>query len=235
MPNGGTILEPDLTPQKSDPKPTRKKEQDTGFIYFLRHPDMPGKYKIGMTSKEPDIRIAALNDTNVPGPFVCLYAGKTKNHRHVERILHKILIHYKIDKKEFFELPEDMIAPVQELINLLCFKDVTESVQKQTKTPTQPQLNFGNSPIYKVVTDINKIPPGYDTYPNLKPILTKYPLAHEEDFNDWLFAFRVAVRHRINKVPYYKLKGVNYYDPKTFEEQIKREEDSKKSRQENQP
>jgi hypothetical protein len=79
-----------------------------------------------------------------------------------------------------------------------------------------------------IVSNIRDVPDNYQTYPDLKQdLINKYPLV-----NDGLLAYRVAIRHRVKNVPYYKVTGEpTYYDPKTFEEELKMEQEAKEHRQ----
>ena len=44
-----------------------------GYVYVMSNEAMPGKYKIGCTSRHPDERANELNTTGIPKPFVVEY------------------------------------------------------------------------------------------------------------------------------------------------------------------
>jgi hypothetical protein len=207
MPNDGTV-------QKQD-------NDDIGIVYFASNKAMPGYVKIGRTKEDLQGRFDQLNSTNVPYPFDCLYACEVKNHKQVERTLHKILSGYRVENKEFFIVPDSEIIPVQELLALLSIKDVTNTVQQQL------ELNFGSQPILVEVTDKDKIPKQYKTYQDLKPFLESL-LETDDDFSHGLFAYRVAVHHRVKQVPYYRLnKTTIFYDPETFKDEARIEKENR--------
>ena len=50
--------------------------QNTGIVYVLTNPAMPGIVKIGKTSRGSiDARLNELYSTGVPVPFECAFAG----------------------------------------------------------------------------------------------------------------------------------------------------------------
>ncbi|MGA9865426.1 MAG: GIY-YIG nuclease family protein [Acetobacteraceae bacterium] len=60
-----------------------------GWVYVLTNPAMPGRVKIGCTSRTPEVRAARLSDkTAVPEPFAVAWAAAVTDHRAVESIVH---------------------------------------------------------------------------------------------------------------------------------------------------
>jgi hypothetical protein len=185
-------------------------DKDMGVVYFVSNPTIPGYVKIGMT-KNLQNRMDQLNDTNVPQPFVCLYACKAENYKQVEKTVHKILAQYREKGKEFFKAPQEVITAVQELLELLGTTDVTDTVQRQL------DLDFGVDPTRIEVTSKHQIPERYKTYKNLKHLIEA-----DKDFKPGLFAYRVAVHHRVKNVHYYRLnESTTYYDPEVFKDEAK--------------
>jgi hypothetical protein len=211
--------------EKITKEPENTNNQDNGTVYFALNPAFPDYVKIGSTKEDLQGRFDQLNDTNVPFPFACIYACEVKNYKQVEKTIHRILAPYRMPGKEFFKLPQDknIITHVQELLELLCIKDVTDTVQKQM------ELNFKAEPVCIETTDSNVIPKHYKTYQELKKDISKtYPLVFTDDIKDGLLAYRVAGHHRVKNVKYYKLNNICYYNPNTFEDEVKIEEDNKR-------
>ena len=52
-------------------RPDRREAMTPGWVYVLTNPAMPGLVKIGLTSRNPQVRAAELTQaTGVPAPFV---------------------------------------------------------------------------------------------------------------------------------------------------------------------
>lgn len=103
-------------------------EGQTGIVYVLTNPAMPGLVKIGKTSRDSvEARLFELYSTGVPFPFECAYAARVNDEGVVERAFHQAFGPYRVNaKREFFEIePEQAIA----LLRLMAVEDVTPMVQ----------------------------------------------------------------------------------------------------------
>ncbi len=112
---------------------TRKAKKSVGgYVYIASNPSMPGLVKIGMTSKQPGKRVAALYNTSVPVPFVLRYYSWVPNRLESERYLHDLFDRDRVSKKrEFFALPaEEAIRKTQAKIPYL-----TKSQNNSTGSP----------------------------------------------------------------------------------------------------
>ena len=102
----------------------------SGIVYVLTNPAMPGIVKIGKTSRDSvDARLNELYSTGVPVPFECAFAGRIADEGKVERAFHLAFGPYRINpKREFFEIePEQAIA----LLELMVIENVTPQLQKE--------------------------------------------------------------------------------------------------------
>jgi hypothetical protein len=85
-------------------------KQTIGWLYIFYSPVMPGLYKIGMTNRTVEARLAEANihfTYGVPIPYICLYARKVKNALASEKEIHKILNKFRVNKHyEFFGVVE---------------------------------------------------------------------------------------------------------------------------------
>jgi hypothetical protein len=102
--------------------------QESGIVYVLTNPAMPGLVKIGKTSRlEVQTRLIELYSTGVPVPFECAYAGRVEDETAVERAFHQAFGPYRINsKREFFQIePDQAIA----LLRLMAIEDVTPDIQ----------------------------------------------------------------------------------------------------------
>ncbi len=86
-----------------------------GLVYVLTIPRMPGIIKIGFTIKTIEERLKSLDNTSVVEPFQLYYAGKVKNPKRVEGLIHELYKPYRIrSNREFFEVdPEDAKKVIQ--------------------------------------------------------------------------------------------------------------------------
>lgn len=86
----------------------------TGFVYIMSNEAMPGIYKIGCTSRKPDERSEDLYTTGVPLPFTVEYCIYIESYQFIERLIHRSLSQYRINKdREFFKY--DLIKCILEL------------------------------------------------------------------------------------------------------------------------
>jgi hypothetical protein len=107
--------------------------QNTGIVYVLTNPAMPGLVKIGKTSRDSvDARLGELYTTGVPVPFECVFAGRVEDEHKVERAFHLAFGPYRINtKREFFQIePEQAIT----LLELMTDEDVTPQLQKEAES-----------------------------------------------------------------------------------------------------
>ena len=103
-------------------------EKETGLVYVLTNPAMPGIVKIGLTTR-PKIedRLKELFTTNVPVPFKCEFACQVDDCNKVETALHKAFRPYRFPQREFFKIePEQAIA----ILELFEKKDITAEIGK---------------------------------------------------------------------------------------------------------
>jgi hypothetical protein len=78
-----------------------------GYIYCFSNPSMPGKLKIGMTTRTPAERADELYSTGVPTPFIVEFYAQVNNVRSVENTIHIALEKYRIPAREFFNINVD--------------------------------------------------------------------------------------------------------------------------------
>jgi len=105
-------------------------DSNTGIVYVLTNPAMPGIVKIGKTSRgSVDARLNELYSTGVPVPFECAFAGRVEDESKVEKAFHLAFGPYRLNpKREFFQIePEQAIA----LLELMISEDVTPSLQAE--------------------------------------------------------------------------------------------------------
>lgn len=116
--------------------------ENTGLVYLLTNPSMPGLVKIGITFNEDvKIRMMQLYSTGVPLPFECAYAAKVKDPQKVELAFHTAFSPNRINpKREYFEIePAQAIA----LLKLLELSDATIEVSQEKETVDSVELNAG--------------------------------------------------------------------------------------------
>jgi hypothetical protein len=96
------------------------------IVYVLINESMEGLVKIGRTTTSVEQRIRELDNTSLPLPFQCFYAGEVANSSIVENKLHKIFADKRIrNNREFFRIDANQ---VKEAIQLAEIKEVTPKV-----------------------------------------------------------------------------------------------------------
>ena len=104
--------------------------ENSGIVYVLTNPAMPGLVKIGKTSRNSvAARLSELYSTGVPVPFECAFAGRVENVDTVEKAFHMAFGPYRINPgREFFLIePEQAIT----LLQLMISEDVTPELQEE--------------------------------------------------------------------------------------------------------
>ena len=77
-----------------------------GFVYVLSNPAMPGIVKIGMTQRDPDVRLQEINSATGVLPFSIEAVIASRNARWTEREVHSRLTGKRVrENREFFRIP----------------------------------------------------------------------------------------------------------------------------------
>lgn len=81
--------------------------KSSGFVYVMENENMPGIYKIGMTTNSPEARAKELSSaTGVPSQFSVLAAFHSQNPRVDEKLVHQVFSDHRVsDSREFFSFP----------------------------------------------------------------------------------------------------------------------------------
>ena len=85
------------------------------IVYVLTNEAMEGLVKIGRTTTSIEQRVRELDNTSVPLPFQCFYAGEVKDSAFVESRLHQAFISSRVrGNREFFRIdPNQVKAAIQ--------------------------------------------------------------------------------------------------------------------------
>ncbi|MEZ8137840.1 GIY-YIG nuclease family protein [Vibrio splendidus] len=74
-----------------------------GYVYVLGNESLPGVYKVGGTTKSPEIRAKELSNTSVPTPYEVLLSAEVDDWRKSESFIHESLSKHRVaDNREFF-------------------------------------------------------------------------------------------------------------------------------------
>lgn len=74
-----------------------------GWVYVLTNPYMPGIYKIGMTTNEPEFRANQISQgTGIPAPFEVSEAYFSENPKKDEQDIHEYLLTSESIRAESF-------------------------------------------------------------------------------------------------------------------------------------
>lgn len=112
-------------------------EKESGLVYVLTNPAMPGIVKIGLTTRDKiEDRLKELFKTNIPVPFKCEFACQVDDCKKVETALHRAFRPYRFPQREFFKIePEQAIA----ILELFDKKDITLEITKEINENTTPE------------------------------------------------------------------------------------------------
>ena len=118
------------TPSAPAPEPgTMGAGSNTGIVYVLENPAMPGYIKLGRTDNLTQ-RMQSLFDTSVPVPFTCYYAAIVEDPARVERSLFEAFGDKRSHpRREFFTVDPRRAAAVIKLVEV---EDVTNQGQTDT-------------------------------------------------------------------------------------------------------
>src|SRR5580698_4080263 len=86
--------------------------EDTGTLYVLTNPLMPGLVKIGCTAGAVEDRIKALSSgTGIPVAFQCHFAAQVENMTAKEKTLHQLFSEKRVNpNREFFQVPPEKVV-----------------------------------------------------------------------------------------------------------------------------
>lgn len=87
-----------------------------GWVYIISNPAMPNIYKIGFSTKDPELRAKEFNQTNSPHPYVVEYDALVESPRDMEQAVHKILNHKREGKEWFRCTLEEAVLAVRQII-----------------------------------------------------------------------------------------------------------------------
>ena len=95
------------------------KYKNVGTIYVLKNKYMKGLYKIGITNRPVEQRIAEINNhEGVPYPFELEYRTEIGDYQEAEKVLHNALNKNRIHpKKEFFRINPENLKPLLNYIS----------------------------------------------------------------------------------------------------------------------
>lgn len=114
-----------------DPKPY-------GYLYCFSNPSMEGILKIGMTKRNPDERLKEANKSDTwkpPTDYELLYSVKCYEPEKKEKLLHKLLDEYRINKnREFFRVDEEKVNIIFKMLDIEEFEDKYECRNNKIKT-----------------------------------------------------------------------------------------------------
>lgn len=120
-----------------------EQENNSGIVYVLSNPAMPGLVKIGKTARgSVHARLGELYSTGVPVPFECEFAGRVEDETKVEKAFHLAFGPYRINpKREFFQIePEQAIT----LLKLMISEDVTPQLIIEAENVDKNAISASN-------------------------------------------------------------------------------------------
>lgn len=117
-----------MTSQETQPSShttVEKSQVETEIIYVLRNPAMPNYVKIGKT-QDLQQRMKDLDNTSIPVPFECIYAGLVEKRRRWEKVLHDVFLEYRVNqRREFFT--SEMVVKAIRILSAAQIENVTSN------------------------------------------------------------------------------------------------------------
>jgi hypothetical protein len=88
------------------------------IVYVLTNEAMEGLVKIGRTTTSVEQRIKELDNTSVPLPFQCFYAGEVRDSAFVESHLHQAFSDKRVrGNREFFRVDPNQVKAAIQIAN----------------------------------------------------------------------------------------------------------------------
>ena len=131
------------TPNTPAPEPRPSGAgSNTGIVYVLENPAMPGYIKLGRTENLTQ-RMQSLFDTSVPVPFTYYYAARVEDPARVERSLFEAFGDKRSHpRREFFTVDPHRAAAVIKLVEV---EDVTNQVEIDTSTGNEDTVSVNRA------------------------------------------------------------------------------------------
>jgi T5orf172 domain len=80
------------------------------IVYVLTNEAMDGLVKIGRTSTSVEQRIKELDNTSIPLPFQCFFAGEVQDSAKIESLLHSTFSNNRVrNNREFFRVDANQV------------------------------------------------------------------------------------------------------------------------------
>ncbi len=139
-----------------------------GYIYCLTNPAMPGLVKIGKTMRTVEERVAELNTTGVPAPFVIEFVKKFNNVHKAEEQLHTMMSIYRYSSaREFFRVSADT---ARKMVDTYHTEMDHDEIHEPT-TPTVPKASHIHEALNDTY-DINVADKGADNFTPSRDLIT---------------------------------------------------------------
>lgn len=123
-----------------------------GYIYCFSNSAMPGILKIGMTDRNPNVRLNEANSSDTwrpPTPYKIEFAKRVSNPKQKEQILHKLLSQYteRINpRREFFRVSSEEVKTFFEIMDGELWKeeeeDKTGSLEDEEQDSSEEDEKF---------------------------------------------------------------------------------------------
>lgn len=116
---------------------------DRGYIYCFSNVSMPGIHKIGITERNPKLRLNEANSADTwkpPTPYEIVLAKRVLNPKQKEVTLHNLLSQFteRVNRKrEFFRVSQEVVKTFFELIDGDVWVETPEIPPKEINPPKE--------------------------------------------------------------------------------------------------
>jgi len=125
-----------------------------GYVYILLNPSLRSqRYKIGMTTKTPEERAAAISGaTGVPEPFEVAYSKKVSDCRMAERLIMGRLNDRRVQtNREFFDISlQDAVDTLNEVASIVGVIDEVESLVVKNDSSESSRIDNDSEPVQSI-------------------------------------------------------------------------------------
>lgn len=106
--------------------------EETGYVYCLTNPSMPGLVKVGMTKRDPQERLKEANKHNTfgpPTPYELKIVKKVKGYKEKEKQIHKLLEKYAERVSQNYEFFRATLLIVRIVFAMITAKPKNDTIR----------------------------------------------------------------------------------------------------------
>ena len=115
------------------------------WLYILSNASLGGLYKIGFSTKDPELRCKELSNTSIPEPFKLAYWCLVDDARDIEGRVHKKLKNDRVGKEFFSTNYSEIIETIKSVIDAqgktIFLEEFFEELDNEVQASTIKELS----------------------------------------------------------------------------------------------